>query len=244
MSVILPSLPTLGLERNQNESPVFQTWRSITLHSNTVCSCLRSGLVLYGIVDQAACPTQYRKAASTLISMHNPSMQEPLSQFMCHERSTAGRHYRHHMSHRYLSSVFTELGRCQAKSDEVSALENVCEPNSVAIDGDIVSSTLPPINDCQNSGSYYLLDEVAPTIDFVSEEIKIMTDSLNVNLSQESRSPRSSNSTNNIVTPKDLPFKSKYSPIRNGKSIFPNQYEEDLFFFDRKITCSKGGKTT
>ena len=65
-------------------------------------------------------------------------------------------------------------------------MEKVCEPISVPIDGNLVSSTLPPINDCQDWGSYHSLDEVAHTIDFVSEEIEIMNDSLNVNLSQES----------------------------------------------------------
>ena len=117
VTTILPSLPLIGVQRNASDDHVFQTWRSKDLPSTSVSSCLRAGLLLFGINDPEACPTQYRKAASTLMSMHNPSMQEPLSQFMCHERSTAERHYRHHMSHRFLSSVFTELGRCQTISD-------------------------------------------------------------------------------------------------------------------------------
>ena len=45
-------------------------------------------------------------------------MQESLSQFMCHTRSTTERHYRHHMSHRSLWPVFNELSRCQALPSE------------------------------------------------------------------------------------------------------------------------------
>ena len=46
-------------------------------------------------------------------------MQESLSQFMCHPRATTERHYRLHMSHIGLSSVFTELARCQSlQADE------------------------------------------------------------------------------------------------------------------------------
>ena len=41
-------------------------------------------------------------------------MQESLSQFMYHSRSTTERHYRHHLSHRGLYSVFMELAKFQA----------------------------------------------------------------------------------------------------------------------------------
>ena len=75
------------------------------------------GITPFGLYDREACPTQYPKAACTLMSMHNPSMQEALSQFMCHERSTVERHCRHHMSHKYLSTVFTEIVKCQTLSD-------------------------------------------------------------------------------------------------------------------------------
>ena len=36
---------------------------------------------------------------------------------MCHSRSTTEPHYRHHMSHRGLYPVFTELAKCQAMSE-------------------------------------------------------------------------------------------------------------------------------
>ena len=111
---LLPLLPSIGLVRCAANCPVFQTCRSGFLVSTNISNCLHSELILYGINDPDGRPTDYRKAAATLISMHSPTLQEPLSQFMCHNRSTAERHYRHHMSHQYLSRVFTELARCQA----------------------------------------------------------------------------------------------------------------------------------
>ena len=116
---VIPLLPSIKQSRTRNHCHVFQTWTSDRLRTSTISSCMRAGLKLFGIEDPKGCPTNFRKAASTLISMHKPTMQEPLSQFMCHARSTTERHYRHHMSHRGLSSVFTELARCQAlPSDE------------------------------------------------------------------------------------------------------------------------------
>ena len=119
VTIILPLLPTTGHQRHGNDRNVFQTWHSYTLVASNVGSCLRAGLELYGISDPNGCPTDYRKAASTLISIQNPSMQESLSQFMCHARATTERHYRLHMSHIGLSTVFTELARCQTlQADE------------------------------------------------------------------------------------------------------------------------------
>ena len=118
VTCILPSLP-IGQPRDLKDNSVFQTTQLV---SNTISHCFRAGLLLFGLDDPEACPTQYRKAASTLMSMHNPAMQEALSQFMCHERSTAERHYRHHMSHRYLSTVFTGLAKCQTLTSPTTSL--------------------------------------------------------------------------------------------------------------------------
>ena len=117
-TIVLALLPCIGHQRTDDNCHVFQTWTSDSLHTSTINSCLRAGLKHFGINDPQGCPTNYRKAASTLISMHNHSMQESLSQFMCHARSTTERHYRHHMSHKGLSSVFNELAKCQALSNE------------------------------------------------------------------------------------------------------------------------------
>ena len=113
---LLPHLSSIGLVRCATNCPVFQTWRSGSLVSTNISNCLRSGLVLYGINDPDGRPTDYRKAVATLISMHSPTLQEPLSQIMCHNRSTAERHYISHQSHQYLSSVFTELARVSSAS--------------------------------------------------------------------------------------------------------------------------------
>ena len=154
-----PLLPSIGLVRCATNCPVFQTWRSGSLVSTNISNCLRSGLISYGINDPDGRPTDYRKAAATLISMHSPTLQESLSQFMCHNRSTAERHYRHHMSHQYLSRVFTELARCQALPTEnenivtesincVADIDGVADlaiidPQSLAID------VIPPVvSDC------------------------------------------------------------------------------------------------
>ena len=119
IAIVIPLLPAIDHSRTGSDCHVFQTWTSDRLHTSTISSCMRVGLKLFGIEDPKGCPTNFRKAASTLISMHKPTMQEPLSQFMCHARSTTERHYRHHMSHKGLSSVFNELARCQAlPSDE------------------------------------------------------------------------------------------------------------------------------
>ena len=114
MTKVLLLLPSAEELRNNVNSRVFQTRRSAVLRTSSISSCLRAGLKLFGISDPNGCPTHYRKATSTLISMHNPSMQESLSEFMCHSRFTAERNYRHHMSHRGLYPVFTELAKCQA----------------------------------------------------------------------------------------------------------------------------------
>ena len=61
--------------RGEDDCHVFQTWKCPVLRTSTVSHCLRSGLRLFGIEDPHGCPTDYRKAASTLISMNNPSMK-------------------------------------------------------------------------------------------------------------------------------------------------------------------------
>ena len=99
---VLHLLPATLQARCEKTSHVFQTWIAIKLRTCTVSQCFRAGLLLFGINDPNCRPTDYRKATSTLISMHNPSMQESLSQFMCHARSTTERQYRHHMSHKSL----------------------------------------------------------------------------------------------------------------------------------------------
>ncbi|KAI6659735.1 hypothetical protein LOD99_10704 [Oopsacas minuta] len=116
ITTVLPLLSSISdiSSRDEKNCHVFQTWTSDRLRTSSITTCLRSGLKHFGIHDPDACPTNYRKAASTLISMHKPSMQESLSQFMCHARSTTERHYRHHVSHRGLSSGFNELEKCQA----------------------------------------------------------------------------------------------------------------------------------
>ena len=76
VSIILPSSPPIGTPRNTDNRHVFQTWRTSHLPSNNISECLRLGLLLYGISDQEGCPIQYRKAASTLISMHNRSSKK------------------------------------------------------------------------------------------------------------------------------------------------------------------------
>ena len=222
VTILLPSLPPLVPERNLNDCPVFQSWRSNSLPSNTVCYCLRSGLLLFGIVDHSSCPPQYRKAASTLTSM-----QEPLSQFMCHERSTAERHYQHHMSHRYLSSVFTELAKCQTNPDEASALEKVSDPDlndPVLLSEPVVehstSAGCIDYNDSQDPDSDSLshsLVSISLTTDPIGELIELVTDEDNLDSSNECTSPRYSD------LHEEFPYKSKYSRKRNGKIIFPNQ---------------------
>ena len=118
VKIVIPLLPCIERWRTDDNCHVFQTWTSDRLRTSTISNCLRSGLKPFGIDDPKGCPTNYRKAASTLISMHKPAMQESLSQFMCHARSTTERHYRHHMSHRGLSSVFNDFAHCQALINE------------------------------------------------------------------------------------------------------------------------------
>lgn len=87
-TVVITQLPPIGHERTGADCRVFQTWTVDSLHTSNVSTCLRTGLSLYGINDPHGCPTHYRKAVSTLISLHNPDFQESLSQFMCHARKT------------------------------------------------------------------------------------------------------------------------------------------------------------
>ena len=114
VSVVIGLLPPLGHQRHGPICNAIQTWRSDSLVYTNISSCFRAGLKLFGIDDPDARPTHFRKAASTLISIHCLNLQEPLNQFMCHDRSTAERQYRHQMSHQYLSHVFTEIARCQS----------------------------------------------------------------------------------------------------------------------------------
>ena len=132
VSVVIPLLPPLGHQRHGPNCNAFQTWRSNSLVYTNISSCFRAGLELYGIDDPDARPTHFRKAASRLIRIHCPNLQEPLGQFMCHDRSTAERHYRHHMSHQYLSRVFTELARCQSHPYENESIIETSNPSKVS----------------------------------------------------------------------------------------------------------------
>ena len=149
---VIPLLPSITIHcgtRGEDDCHVFQTWKCPVLRTSTVSHCLRSGLRLFGIEDPHGCPTDYRKAASTLISMNNPSMQESLSQFMCHARSTTERHYRHHMSHRGLYPVFNELARCQALPAEGEI--------SVAVSPKLASTSDPSFS---NNTTYSIHDTI------------------------------------------------------------------------------------
>ena len=66
--LIIPELLAIGHVRSGEDCHLFTTWQSDCLHTSNVSSCLRNGLKLYGIDD--------RKAASTLISMHQEFIQE------------------------------------------------------------------------------------------------------------------------------------------------------------------------
>ena len=127
---------------------------------------------------------------------------------MCHERSTAERHYRHHMSHRYLSSVFTELGKCQthpevATCDEIDKLKSIAH---CSLSEDVISSSSN-----NHSGTEHL---DSPVIESENSD-SIVTE--NTMQPLENSSPKSSGTFQ-----EEFPFKSKYSRKRNGKSIFPN----------------------
>ncbi|KAI6656073.1 hypothetical protein LOD99_11339 [Oopsacas minuta] len=248
ITIVLPLLPSISdiSSRNEKNCHVFQTWTSGRLRTSSISSCLRSGLKLFGIHDPDGCPTNYRKAASTLISMHKPSMQESLSQFMCHARSTTERHYRHHMSHRGLSSVFNELAKCQAlpSNDDISTTsekrlsnrsstpttqmvthsdnvtEQINEPTSSNIvqDDHIVDSD----NDLDDTLSGIL--HVSMDINSDSERSCLIGDSA----FQYSKCTPSEIS--HVSVPSEPINDSRYTCKRNGKSIFVDQFQEDTFF--------------
>ena len=236
---VLSLLPSADQPRNSDNSRVFQTWHSAVLRTNTISSCLRAGLKLFGISDPNGCPTHYRKAASTLISMHNPSMQESLSQFMCHARSTTERHYRHHMSHRGLYSVFTELAKCQAMPEGHI-------PNTNLLHGD--DTLLSAANSIEPSASITDMNSQSIRINNISDTDVNHTENLFVGDSEIS------SDTPVVSLPSEISFEgsppseiltdsghsednterslknSKYSRKRNGKSIFDTQNQENSFF--------------
>ena len=104
--IALPTLPQLEQTMTWEDCHVFQTWQSNVLHSSNVIPCFRSSLSLYVIDVPNGCPTHYRKAASTLISLYKPELQETLSQLICHSRSTTENHYRTHMAHEEMYEIF------------------------------------------------------------------------------------------------------------------------------------------
>ena len=255
VTILLPLLPCIQHSRYTPNCRVFQTWFSDKLRTSTISSCLRIGLKLFGIDDPHGCPTNYRKAASTLISIHQPSMQEPLSQFMCHARSTTERHYRHHMSHRGLSTVFNELAKCQTLptegrsttspkkygTDLRSSVNNAIDCGSVRFSEDMSNKNLEILNSEDN------LDITLASIFEDSLNISGNSDEscLDVNsdlqvsptegLKLSSISTISSQSSDLI--PSQFHKPARYACKRNGKSIFADQDEEDTFFqtFDSLI---------
>ena len=206
IEVVIPQLPQMEDSRHENGCRVFQTWKSIILHSSNVNHCFRAGLLLFGIEDPHGCPTHYRKAASTLISMHKPELQESLSQFMCHSRSTTEKHYRTHMAHKGMYTIFQELGMCQAitgdEAEHVTTPPKPCSSNteSDSEDGTIVDS---------NIEVDILADINAPEVDLVTPLAEEFTDEISCREEQS------------------LP---KYYSRWNKKSIFLDQREEDIFF--------------
>ena len=205
VTVIIPELPAIGHVRSGDDCHVFQTWLSDCLHTSNVSSCLRNGLKLYGIDDPDGCPTHYRKAASTLISMHKPELQESLSQFMCHSRSTTERHYRHHMAHRGLYSTFTALASCQAMSGE----DHTPVLDHTPLDP---SPTHPSL--CSNEQDHDDDADNHPdkdTNDTTSDSPSLDPLVTVINCREETALP-------------------KYPSKWNAKSIFHDQMEEDIFF--------------
>ena len=259
VTIVIPLLPCIERSRTDANCHVFQTWTSDRLRTSTISNCLRIGLKLFGIDDPKGCPTNYRKAASTLISMHKPAMQESLSQFMCHSRSTTERHYRHHMSHRGLSSVFNDLAHCQGLSSEevgdISSNEHHTELSTITNDQlftcavNTIDENLPTCSDLSKQNEVLetnndLDDTIASIFEY---SINISSESDESCLNENPTHPQTNTSglsslpetinlnQSTIISPNsnssNLTNVSRYACKRNSKSIFVDQYQEDTFFF-------------
>ena len=202
--VVIPQLPRLEVPRSGDDSRVFQTWKSQILHSSNVNHCFRAGLNLFGIDDPHGCPTHYRKAASTLISMHRPELQETLSQFMCHSRSTTEKHYRTHMVHRGMYTIFKELGRCQA------------------IEGHVADFVTTPHETPTNLPDSNIETEID---DAIEVDISANTDASDI----ESVSPLAVDLIDELQYQEELSHP-KFHSKWNAKSFLCDQTEEDTFF--------------
>ena len=187
-----------------------------SLHTSNVSSCLRNGLKLCEIDDPDRCATHYHKAASTLISMHKPELQESLSQFMCHSRSTTERHYRHHIAHRGLYSTFSALASCQAKSGEESVVEHTpCDSS--------------PFHPSLSSDEQDDEEDVGNHPDKATNNTAVPVDVCTSTKRTESDSPSFAPLVTDINCPEETALP-KYSSKWNANSIFHDQMEEDIFF--------------
>ena len=220
VTVIIPELPKLEYPRSGEDCHVFQIWLSDKLHSSNLNHCLRAGLLLYDIHDPKGCPTHYRKAASTLISMHKPELQETLSQFMCHSRATTEKHYRTHMAHKGMYSIYKELARCQALQGEKEKI--VVDSTQGSHYHGLSLSSDDNESDCEDKeevdteesddSSLEIQDGITNT-----PALKLAPPVLVNNLGEELYCHEETS----------LP---KYSSKWNTKSIFCDQIEEDIFF--------------
>ena len=192
-----------------------------SLHTSNVSSCLRNGLKLYGIDDPDGCSTHYRKAASTLISMHKPELQMSLSQFMCHSRSTTERHYRHHMAHRGLYSTFSALASCQAMRGEESVVEHT-------------SCDSRPFHPSLSSNEQDDDEDVGNHPDKATNNTVLPVDVCTSTKRTESDSPSFAPHLTDINCTEETALP-KYSSKWNVNSIFHDQMEEDIFFLVGEI---------
>ena len=197
--------------------------------------------------------------------MHNSSMQDPLSQFMCDAPSTTERHNWHHMSHRTLYPVFNELARCQRIPLE-DAVTNTAslEVDASTLNGNVHSCNkslkVPSIshdNPCKNSYSQRqeigldsqpgntlannfedslnitVSDLEGADCDCDFELIKPMYKFVNVPCSPLSHidNPICASEIQTTVQETLHTIKpSRFASIRNCKSIFEGQLQEDIFF--------------
>ena len=245
---VLPLLPATLQARCEKTSHVFQTWISIKLRTCTVSHWFRAGLLLFGINDPHGRPTEYRKAASTLISMHNPLMQESLSQFMCHARSTTERHYRHHMSHKSLWPVFNELARCQnlpSEEDTMTAapmLQHDLSPENVSISPN--STETPTVfnaarDDCVHLSDSDHEDQKTSTSDGELETSLVSQFHASLDASFIDSKGSDSISTSDDGRTKSVSNLQNHPAIfackRNGKSIFVKQNQENIFFSTKQV---------
>ncbi|KAI6659896.1 hypothetical protein LOD99_14236 [Oopsacas minuta] len=146
--------------------------------------------------------------------MHRPELQETLSQFMCHLRSTAEKHYRTHMAHRGMYTIFKELGRCQAIEGHVA---------------DFITSPHETPTNLPDSNIETEIDEV------IEVDISANTDASDI----ESVSPLAVDLIDEIKYQEELSHP-KFHSKWNAKSFLCDQTEEDTFFrvFGSMITDS------